>query len=149
MGAIDRFATTLTSTGHDDFVTILQSMSDGMYLSRSKEIESELSRLVARIDEVNQQRAKMSTQRALLERLLKKVDGYLAKSDSDLEMELFRLHLSNHLDRLRVRIAETRPDDELKRKHDLTRERMLIDAGKKIAIEVLGRIAKSDVAETR
>jgi hypothetical protein len=53
------------------------------------------------------------------------------------------------LDRLRVRIAETRPDDELKRKHDLTRERMLIDAGKKIAIEVLGRIAKSDVAETR
>lgn len=145
MGAIDNFAKTLTSTGHDDLVTVLQAMSDGMYRSRSEEIEQQLIKVVAQIDEVNDRREQLSGQRALLDRLLKKIDSYMEGHETDLELQLFRLHLSNQLDKLKVRIAETRPDEELKIKHDLTQERLLLEAGRKIAIEVMRRIAKESV----
>jgi len=144
MSAIDDFAKTLTSTGHDDLVTVLQSMSDGLYKSRASEIEQELVSVVSRIDEVNERREQLSAQKALLDRLLKKIDAYVEDHSADLEMQLFRLHLSNQLDRLKVRIAETRPDDELKKKHDLTQERLLLEAGRKIAIEVMRRVAKTE-----
>lgn len=142
MGAIDKFAETLTSTGRDDLVVVLQSMSDGMYTTRSREIENELAEVVVQINEVNERREQLSAQRALFDRLLRKIDDYAKDRDADLELQLFRLHLSNQLDRLKVRIAETRPDDELKKKHDLTQERLLLEAGRKIAIEVMRRIAK-------
>jgi|APIni6443716594_1056825.scaffolds.fasta_scaffold00025_7 septal ring factor EnvC (AmiA/AmiB activator) len=145
MGSIERFISTLPSTGHDDFVAILQAMSDGLYLSRIREIDAELAKLIVRIDEINDRRSKLSAQRALVERAMKRLEEYMRNDGADLEMQLFHMHLSNHLDRLKVRIADTRPDDDLKRKHDLTRERMLIDAGKKIAIEILGTVAKVDV----
>lgn len=142
MNAIDKFAETLTSTGHDDLIMVLQSMSDGMYKARSAEIDGLLSSIIAEINKVNEKRSQLSAQKALLERLLKKIDIYAKSNNADLELELFRLHLSNQLDKLKVRIAETRPDDALKRKHDLTQERILLDAGRKIAIEVMKRVAK-------
>jgi hypothetical protein len=144
MSAIDEFAKTLTSTGHDDLVTVLQAMSDGMYKTRSTEIETELTKIVDRINRVNERREQLSAQRALLDRLMKKIDIYTNNHKADLELQLFRLHLSNQLDRLKVRIAETRPDDELKRKHDLAQERLLLDAGRKIAIEVMRRVSKTE-----
>jgi hypothetical protein len=144
MSAIDDFAKTLTSTGHDDLVTVLQAMSDGMYRSRSEEIEGQLAEVVAKIDQVNDRREQLSGQRALLDRLLRKIDSYMTGHETDLELQLFRLHLSNQLDKLKVRIAETRPDEELKIKHDLTQERLLLEAGRKIAIEVMRRIAKTE-----
>ena len=143
MSTIDDFAGTLTSTGHDDFVTVLQTMADGVYRRRSEEIGSELAVVVRRIDEVNNKREQLSGQRALLDRLMRKLDTYVKEHNADLEMELLRIHLSNQLDKLKVRIADTRPDDELKKKHDLTQELLLLDAGRKIAIEVLRRVART------
>jgi hypothetical protein len=146
MSTIDDFAGTLTSTGHDDLVTVLQAMADGMYRRRSAEIADELVAVVKRIDEVNNKREQLSGQRSLLDRLVRKLDTYVKECDADLEMELFRIHLFNQLDKLKVRIADTRPDDELKRKHDLTQELLLLEAGRKIAIEVLSRIARAENA---
>jgi hypothetical protein len=143
MGAIDKFSETLTSTGRDDLVTVLQAMSDGQYKRRITEIESDLAKIVSEINETNSRREQLSGQRALLERLLKKMDEHEKSHVADLEMQLFKLHLSNQLDKLKVRIAETRPDDELKRKHDLTQERALLDAGRRIAISLMGRIARN------
>lgn len=146
MSTIDDFARTLTSTGHDDLVTVLQAMSDGLYRRRSAEIGDELAVIIKQIDEVNSKREQLSGQRSLLDRLMRKLDTYVKEHDADLEMELFRIHLSNQLDKLKVRIADTRPDDELKRKHDLTQELLLLEAGRKIAIEVLSRIARAENA---
>lgn len=142
MSAIDDFTSRLTSTSRDDLVSVLQSMSNGMYSSRIFEIEHELKTVVETIDGVNLQREQLSAQKALLDRLVRKIDEYSKQHEVDLELRLFRLHLSNQLDKLKVRIAKTRPDEELKRKHDLTQERLLLEASRKIAIEVMGRIAK-------
>ena len=147
MGAIEDFAYTLTSTGHDDLIAVLQSMSDGAYRRRVAEIEKELSSLVAKINELNARRQQLSGQRSLLDRLLKKLTGFVKTNDTDLELMLLQLHLSNHLDTLKGKIVATRPDELLNRKHEVTQERALLDAGRKVAITLMGRVAKSQEPE--
>ena len=147
MGAIEDFAYTLTSTGHDDLIAVLQSMSDGAYRPRVAEIEKELSSLVAKINELNARRQQLSGQRSLLDRLLKKLTGFVKTNDTDLELMLLQLHLSNHLDTLKGKIVATRPDELLNRKHEVTQERALLDAGRKVAITLMGRVAKSQEPE--
>lgn len=147
MGAIEDFAHTLTSIGHDDLVTVLQSMSDGAYRNRVATIEKELASLVSKINELNSKRQQLSGQRSLLERLLKKLTDFMSSNDVDLELTLLQLHLSNHLDTLKGKIVETRPDEALTRKHELTQERALLDAGRKVAITIMGRVAKNQESD--
>jgi chromosome segregation ATPase len=118
-------------------------MSDGAYRRRVSEIERELTALVSKINELNAKRQQLSGQRALLERLLKKLNDFMGKDGTDLELTLLHLHLSNHLDTLKGKIGATRPDDARKRKHELTQERALLDAGRKVAITLMGRVAKN------
>jgi len=144
MGSLDEFSKTLSSPVRDDLAQVLQSMTDGVFAKRMSELDQELAAVVRKIDEVNRRREQFSAERAPLERLLSKIDEHISAQGTDLELTLFRLHLSNRLDRLKVRIAETRPDDDLKRKHDLTQEKQLLEAGRKVATEVLGRMAKAE-----
>jgi hypothetical protein len=117
-------------------------MSDGAYKRRVDEIEKELRITVDEINIINAKRQQLSAQKALLDRLLKKLNDFVGLAKVDLEVTLLHLHLSNHLDKLKGKIAETRPDDALKRKHGLTQERILLDAGRKVAITLMGRVAR-------
>lgn len=147
MRGIEDFAHTLTSTGHDDLITVLQSMSDGAYRRRATEIEHEQAAIIDEINAINSKRQQLSAQRALLERLLQKLVDFMESNTVNLELTLLHLHLSNHLDKLKGKIAETRPDEALKRKHELTQERALLDAGRKVAITLMGRVARDQESE--
>lgn len=147
MRTIEDFAHTLTSTGHDDLIVVLQSMSAGVYYRRIKEIEGELSKVVSSINAINSKREQLSAQKALLDRLLKKLSAFTEGNETNLELTLLHLHLSNHLDKIVAKIKETRPDESLKKKHDLSQERILLDAGRKVAITLMGRVAKDKEAQ--
>jgi len=141
MATIEDFTRSLSSTARDDFAIVLQAMTNGSAAKRIVGIANELTRVISRINTVNAQREQLSGEKTVLQRLVKKLDEFLERGGSDLEARLLRQHLSNQLDKLKVRIAETRPDDDLKLKHDLVQERNMLKEGQRIGIELLGRIA--------
>jgi hypothetical protein len=140
MASLEDFAASLSSSERDELVFTAQEMMQGLAKLRLDEIEEEISDVVAKINVVNQKREALTSEKMRLENLLRLLDKFLTGQEPDLELKLLQMELSNRLDFLRVKIAETRPNGELKIKHQLVRERQMLEEGRQIGDEIMMRL---------
>jgi len=140
MASLEDFATSLNSSDRDELIFAAQEMMQGLAKLRLDEIEEEISDIIVEINQVNQKREALTSEKMRLENLLRLLDKFLTGQEPDLELKLLQMELSNRLDFLRVKIAETRPNGELKVKHQLIRERQMLEEGRQIGNEIMMRL---------
>ena len=140
MASLEDFATSLNSSDRDELIFAAQEMMQGLAKLRLDEIEAEILDVLVKINCVNQKREALTSEKMRLENLLRLLDKFLTGQGPDLELKLLQMELSNRLDFLRVKIAETRPNEELKIKHQLIRERQMLEEGRQIGNEIMTRL---------
>jgi hypothetical protein len=136
---LEQAASRFSSAQKDTLVAVLQDMTQRASV-RIQEIDKVLADTVREIDRINRVREALSSEKERLQDLLDAVNKTMKDTDCDLELLLVRSVLATRLDALREKIAETRPDEMLKRKHDLVRERELLMEGQHIGLKISERL---------
>ena len=137
MKSLNLFAKWLSTVERDNLQFAAQDMTEGPSWVRLDEVERDLSVVTDRINEVNKRREALIAERNRLQHVLTKLDRFLVRQgNGDVPMFLLRTQLSTRLEFLTSRIGEMRPTEDLTLKHNLARERRMIEDGQKIGNEL-------------
>jgi hypothetical protein len=138
MKSLEQFAKWLSSTERDNLQFAAQDMTQGPSCVRLDEVERELKEITDTINSRNKRREALVVERDRLQNTITKLDRFLERQgNGDVSMFLLRTELSNRLEFLVSRIGTIRPTEELTLKHNLSRERRMIEDGQRIGNEIL------------
>jgi len=125
-------------------------MANGMVNSAPPEKLERLrtfhSQLKLEIDEINKKRQALGVDLNNVETMIKDLDKFIAKEGDGLDLQMFRAHLVETAEQIKVEVAAMKPEEKLTKKHDLAKRLAMLEQRRALAQGLLREVINGDGA---